>query len=69
MIYEVRARLYFSELPLAKKTYEILEKAATLSIIVRKNSIHQQNPSVTLIENHHDEDPPKPCVVLAQKDA
>ena len=65
MIYQVRANLYFDESDEARDFFHDCELAYPKSITVNPDSPESELPTIELIENHHDEDPNRPCVVLS----
>jgi len=64
MIYEVRIRLFFDSEDEARDFYHDGEMAWPKSIPLNPDTPAQEPRSIELIENHHDEDPNAPCVVI-----
>lgn len=63
MIYEVRARLFFTKEDEAKDFYHDCEVAYPKATDINTDTVASEFSIVELIENHHDEAPTSPCDV------
>lgn len=68
MIYEVTARLFFTEHDEALDFYHDCEIAFLKSQVVNPGAENEEPSIIELIENHHDENPNEPCLALAHRD-
>lgn len=64
MIYQVRANLYFTEFDEAKDFYHDCELAYAKSSICNPGTDTAEYGIVEAIENHHDDDPNGPCILI-----
>lgn len=62
MIYEVRARLFFTDADKAEDFVATCADAMGDAVVVHPDEENQQGCSVELIKCYHDETPTKPCV-------
>lgn len=67
MIYQVRANLYFDSEDEARDFYHDCDLAFAKSTIVHPTEPNAEFSRIELIENHHDESPTAPCLLLAGK--
>lgn len=61
MIYEVRARLFFTDKDKAEDFVATVQDAMGDAVVVHPDEPNQQGCSVELIKCYHDETPTKPC--------
>lgn len=61
MIYQVRANLFFDIEDEARDFYHDCELAYLKSTICNPDTESAEYGVIELIENHHDDDPNKPC--------
>ena len=64
MIYQVRANLFFDEQDEANDFYHDCELAWAKSDCLNPGLENFEPGTIELIENHHDDDPNEPCVVI-----
>lgn len=64
MIYEVRARLLFDVEDEAKDFYHDCELAFDKAVTINPDTINREDSTFEMLENHHNEDPNQPCVLL-----
>ena len=64
MLYQVRANLFFDEEDEARDFYHDCQLAFHKAIAVNPDTTNRENSEIELIENHHDEDPNSPCLLL-----
>jgi len=65
MFYEVRATLYFLEQDEAEDFYHDCDMAYLKTMNVNPDTPSTECSIAQLIENHHDESPNAPCVLLS----
>jgi len=65
MIYEVRARLLFDVEDEAKDFLYDCERALAKATTISPDSLAIEYSTIEEIENHHDEEPNEPCVLLS----
>lgn len=65
MIYQVRANLYFKQEAHARSFEKYCRAIFPQATSINPASVNSELSIVELIENHHDESPTAPCLLLA----
>lgn len=64
MIYEVRVHLLLKNEGIARGLFSHCEGAFPLAVTINPGEQNAEVSVIELIENHHDESPTAPCLVL-----
>lgn len=65
MIYQVKVNMFLQNEGIARGLYNHCLEVFPQASIINPDTPNSEPSKLELIENHHDEDPHKPCLLLA----
>ena len=68
MLFEIRATLYFDTLTIPEEIKQALLKVWAHAKVVNPCSENQECSVINVLQNHHDDNPHEPCILLWHKD-